>query len=297
MSKNKRNNRNFNESAYLNDKTYLLYFNRLSEIAMSMFEWKLPKSIDTRFLERTLFGIGSSLYFYEEDISLYDDSKGSYLALPARIGGKWNVYNVPTDRLAYATNGYSRRLTEKNSVIIYNNFNRTNSQYEVSEFARKLYEIDRAIEVNIKAQKTPILIECDENQKLSLMQIYQKYDGNQPVIYAYKGVGDRPLKAITTGAPYVADRLYEIKTNIWNEALTYLGVPNISFEKKERFVTDEVKRMQAGAVASGFGRLASRQFACEQINEMFYEGKNMASCDYRDGIDYSIESVGNTNNE
>ena len=32
------------------------YYNRLTELAISMFEWKnLPESVDSRFLELTLF--------------------------------------------------------------------------------------------------------------------------------------------------------------------------------------------------------------------------------------------------
>ena len=54
-----RKTREFEESAYKNNKLYLYYFNRLKELAISMFEWKnLPSSVDTRFLELTLFNDG-----------------------------------------------------------------------------------------------------------------------------------------------------------------------------------------------------------------------------------------------
>ena len=41
----------FGESAYMNNRTYMQYYNRLTELALSMFEWKnLPKTVDQRFL-------------------------------------------------------------------------------------------------------------------------------------------------------------------------------------------------------------------------------------------------------
>ena len=90
-----------------------------------------------------------------------------------------------------------------------------------------------------------------------------------------------------TGAPYVADKLYQLKTQIWNEALTYLGISNINTQKKERLITDEVSRNQGGVVASRYSRLESRRQACKKINEMF--GLNI-ECNYREDFQILTES-------
>ena len=86
---------------------------------------------------------------------------------------------------------------------------------------------------------------------------------------------------MSTQAPYVADKLYTLKTQIWNEALTYLGISNINITKKERLITDEVQRNQGGTLASRLSRLNARKRACEEINEMF--GLNI-SVDYNEEI-------------
>ena len=132
-----------------------------------------------------------------------------------------------------------------------------------------MYEIDRAIDVNARAQKTPILITCEEKQRLSMLNMYKQYDGNAPVIFGDKALNTGDIKAISTGAPYVADKLYTLKTEIWNEALTYLGISNINITKKERLITDEVQRNQGGTIMSRESRLMARQKACEEINKMF----------------------------
>lgn len=268
----KKNNRAFWESAKINKDSYIQYYNRLTELSISMFKWNnLPESIDERFLELVLFSDGMCVFFKDEVLG--------YLGLRTRIGGRLNVYQIPIQRTAYATNGYNRELSDENSVIIFNNLLHTNSRLDVEQFSKRLYNLDRAIDVNANAQKTPILITCEETQRLTLKNVYMQYDGNVPVIYGDKNLNPNSLKVLTTGAPYVADKLYTLKTQIWNEALTYLGISNVNITKKERLITDEVQRNQGGTIASRYSRLEARRMACEQINKMF--GLNI-SCEYRD---------------
>ena len=276
----------FCESAYMNNRTYLQYYNRLTELAISMFEWQnLPETIDQRFLEMCLFSDGMCIFFQDEVLG--------YLSLQCMIGGKLNVYRIPMERRAYATNGYQRELDGTNSVIIFNNYLHTNSMLDVEMFSKRLYNLDRAIDVNANAQKTPVLIQCDESQRLTMKNLYKQYEGNEPFIFGSKGLDANGLKVLQTGAPYVADKLYELKTQIWNEALTYLGISNINVVKKERMITDEVTRNQGGTVASRYSRLESRRQACKQINEMF--GLNIW-VDYREDFK-DIEEQENENEE
>lgn len=262
----------FWQSARRNNATYLQYYMHLTELAMSMFEWKnLPDTVDARFLELTLFEDGQIVFFKDEELG--------YLCLQCAVNGGFNVYRIPTNRRAYAVNGYQKNLTENDSVIIYNNFLRTNSMLDVRNFAERLYNIDRAIDVNINAQKTPILIKCDEQQRLTMLNTYQQYDGNQPVIFGDKALNTNAFQVLNTGAPLVADKLYTLKTQLWNECLTYLGISNINVQKKERLITDEVTRNQGGTIASRYSRLEARRQACEQINRMF--GLDI-ECNYRE---------------
>lgn len=273
--------RQFWESATLNNTNFKQYYNRLTELSISMFEWKnLPDTVDPRFLELTLFSDGQSVFFYDEEIG--------YLALQNILGGKLNVYRVPVDRRAYAVNGYQKVLSDKDSVIIYNNYLHSNSRMDVEMFARRLYNLDRAIDVNANAQKTPVLIQCDETQRLTMINLYKKFDGNEPVIYGDKNLNPNSLKVLKTDAPYVADKLYQLKTQIWNEALTYLGISNINITKKERLITDEVTRNQGGTIASRYSRLEARREACKAINKMF--GLDIW-CDYREDYQTLSETV------
>lgn len=258
----RRKNRDFWESAGLNNATAIQYYNRLTELSISMFEWKnLPDTVDPRFLELTLFTDGQAVFFRDEVMG--------YLALQNALGGEFDVYRIPKNRRAFAVNGYQKQLDESDSVIIYNNYLHTNSMLDVRMFANRLYNLDRAIDVNANAQKTPILLLCDESERLSLENLYAQYDGNKPVIKGTRALNPNDITCINTGAPFVADKLYQLKTQIWNEALTYLGISNLNIQKKERLVSDEVTRNLGGTMASRYSRLEARKDACRQINKLF----------------------------
>lgn len=260
------------ESSRQNNTVYGQYLNRLTELSMSMFEWKnVPDSIDVRFLELALFGDGKAVFFKDEVLG--------YLVLKCTLGGSYNVYRIPTTRRVYAENGYNRVLNDKDSVIIWNNLLHTNSVIDVKMFAERLYDLDRIIDVNARAQKTPILLQGTEQQRLTLLNLYKQYDGNEPFIFGDKNLDLNGLKVLTTNAPYVADKIYTLKTEIWNEALTFLGISNLNVQKKERLISDEVTRNMGSTIASRYSRLESRRKACEEINKMF--GLDM-SVDFRD---------------
>ena len=200
----------------------------------------------------------------------FEDDVIGDLCLDCIVNGRLDVYGDPFIRRAYSSyNNYQKMLSYKNSVVIWNNYLHTNSILDVKMFARRLYNIDRIIDINANAQKTPVLLQGTEKQRLTLLNLYKEYDGNAPFIFGDKNLDLSVLKALSTNAPYVCDKLYQLKTQIWNEALTYLGISNINIQKKERLITDEVTRNQGGTIASRYSRLESRRKAVKKINKMF----------------------------
>ena len=269
----------------LNNRTYYQYVERLTELAISRIIWhNLPKTVDERYLELHLFTDGQMIYFN-------DDVIGN-LCLNCTMSGRFDVYGYPILRRAYsAYNNYKKMLKPDNSVIIFNNLMRTNSILDVKMFALRLYNLDRTIDINVNAQKTPVLIMCDENERLTMQNLYKQWEGNEPVIYGDKNLNVKGVQVLKTDAPFVADKLYELKCNIWNEALTYLGISNITVNKKERLITDEVERNQGGVLANRFPYLNPREKAVIDINEMF--GTDL-SVEFREdwtGFDLSMPNV------
>lgn len=269
----KKKNQAFHDALMENGATYVQYYNRLMELSMSMFEWKnLPDTVDERYLELGLFSSGCMIFFKDDVIG--------ELALNMTYQGGFDIYGEPTRRRAYSRyNQFQTTLDKDNSVIIWNNMLRTNSALDVQMFAYRLYNLDRIVDINANAQKTPVLITCDEKQKLTMKNLYMQYEGNYPVIFGDSNLDIKSLSVLKTDAPFVSDKIYDLKVKIWNEALTYLGISNINTTKKERMITDEVIRNQGGTIASRYSRLESRRRAVKKINKMF--GLNI-TVDYRE---------------
>lgn len=262
----------FEESARNNDLTFIQYVNALTELATTMFEWKnLPDTIDERFMELTLFNRGSAIFFKDEVMG--------FLCLPCLIKGRLDVYRIPIDRQAFSVNGYRKNLNNEDSVIIWNNYIHTNSELLVRNYSTRLWSLDRIIDVNANAQKTPVLIKASEQQKLTLENAYMQWDGNEPVIFGDKQLDTNNFTVLKTDAPYIADKIYQLKTQYWNECLTRLGISNVNIQKKERLISDEVVRAMGGVIASRYSRLEMRRQAADAINKMF----NLdIEVDYRD---------------
>lgn len=238
------------------------YFARLKSLALTAFEWEgLPETCSARFLEDTLFQYGHAVFVNDPELS--------FLNLKVTPAEGLNVYNEPVLYHAYST-GYSAFYKASECVYIRNNYLAKSTESTILLFAEKLTEIDLSHMVNVNAQKTPVLIECDEKTRRSLEALYEQYTGNMPVIFGHKQLTANPLSAITTGAPFVADKLREEKRAVWNEALEFLGLnTNPSDKKKERLIVNEVDANNEQIEIQADAMLATREEACAAINKMF----------------------------
>lgn len=258
-----RKNKNRWPTAVLNNATFNDWYNYLANLAMNSIKWEgLPDTVDPRFLELTLFERGYAL-FYQDDVML------QFIALPCDLSGTWDIYNIPIQRRAFASNGYHYDADKSNSVIIWNNYEHTNMIETTRLYSLRLYELERTIDTNVKGQKYPVLIKAPEKQRLVMKNVYMEYDGNCPIIFADDFLNTDGISVLNTQSPYVADKLFQLKQNILNEYLTKIGIENSNNQKKERMVSDEVGSNYGSIEASRNIRLNARQQACDEINKMF----------------------------
>ena len=238
------------------------FYSRLKAIALSIFKWEnLPPTCNARFLEDTLFRYGKAVFV--------NDPEYGFLNLKVIQADTLNVYNEPLAYTAYSI-GYNKIFDADDCVIIRNNPLEKSTDSTMLLFAERLAKIELALGVNIDAQKTPILIRCDDKTKTSLEVVYNQYQGNKPVIYATKSLGDKPLEVLNTQAPFVSDKLREEKRSVWNEALEFLGInTNPSDKKKERLISVEVEANNEQIDIQALTMLAQRQYACEAINKKY----------------------------
>lgn len=258
MSKSKRKW----DSARINNATYQFFFMKLMSVALTCFKWKnLPNSVDERFLELTLANRGSCLFFKDEELG--------FLALPANLSGQLNVYNIPKMRQAFASTGYNKMCDDKDSVIIFNNYLHYSTLSIVEHYAVRLFEMQRTIDVNVKAQKTPKIFKSNEQQRLTLQNIFMKYEGNEDAIFIDKEFDMNALQVFDTSAPYVADKIRMLMSQTFSNFLNDLGVENITTEKKERINESEAESAKGYIEIGRNIFLDARKQACNEINRMF----------------------------
>ena len=284
MSKRKKKNIRAKIEPHLvmNDLVYIDYYTRLKEYAINTFEWvNLPDTVDARYMELILCERGKVCFFQDELVG--------FMALPVNEYGNLNVYNYPTEHQIYAVNGYNKNRNIEDSVVIYNNYLRLPTVLTLSLYAERLSKIQRTIDVNIGACKTPYIIVATENQRLALENAFNQIDENKPALFFTNEMNLDNIKALDLKTPYVSDKLTLLKHDVWNEAMTFLGIENSNTDKKERMITDEVNSNDGQIEASRFNMLDARLEACEKINKMF--GLNI-SCKFRnDNVQKAYEKA------
>lgn len=263
----------FRDAMLLNNQTYIDYLERLKKIATSMFEWvNLPESMNARYLELTLYYKGQASLLYDNDYG--------FINTQACDSGYINIYGLPTLVNCYSYSYNKMRSTyvagsdengekDKECILVLNNYMRVPTATTLELFAYRLAELQRTFDVNVKSQKFPVLIRTDQKQIFTLKKMYEEYDGNTPAIFADKNlVTDDALKAIRTDAPLILRDLNDAKREIWNEALTFLGVSNLS-EKRERLISSEADSNNELINLNLQSYLIPRQQACKEFNDKF----------------------------
>ena len=242
---------------------YMYYIQRLKAIAVSCFQWKdLPLSVSQRYLEISALRRSFCLFFK-------DDVLDKFFAMRCILEPPFDNYDIPMNRMAYANNRYRNRLNFTNSVIIYDNYLHEPMWPSLCMFAQQLTNIEITKQINLRAQKTPVLILCDEKQRLTMENLYNKIDCGVPVIFGSKNLDIDGIKVLNTDAPYLIDKLQEDKINVLHEAFSFMGVGSLEIVKRERYITNEIQASNEGNVAQRANRLKARTEAAEHINDMF----------------------------
>ena len=261
-----------NEMSMLtNNATYIDYLNRLRLLATSLFTWENLDEIAgfgaSRFLEQSLFDNGRACFVKDDELG--------FMVLKVNPSDKLNVYNLPTRVMAWSI-GYEKNYDFDDVVYIMNNELQLPTSQTINLIAYRLYETERTIDTNLIAQKTPLLIEGDTKTILTLKNVYMQYSGNTPFIFGNKQFDiSNKLNVLKTDAPYLIDKLTIHKHELWNEALTYLGIDNANTDKKERLITDEVESNNdlINFYLNCFYK--TRKQACELINEKFLKDSDV----------------------
>ena len=249
-----------------NNMTFSYYYYKLTLIARSLFKWEnLPNNMDERWIEKYLFTSGKCIF--------YKDPVLGYMVAGLSEQGGINCYGDPTTVWPVAENyvyNGEQLVNGDNCYIIRNNDLMLPIFPTVRYYSFKLTNIDRAIDVNIEAQKTPTVVRCSDKQRLSLKNAINQRKDNEPVIWTSDDANISDMvSSLDLNPPMVFKDLQTQKHMILNEIFTDFGINNANMDKRERMVANEVEANNEQVKASEDVMLKVREEACKQINRIF----------------------------
>ena len=261
----------FRDALILNNETEKDYLYRMKKIVTSIFEWdNLPDSCNERYLEECLFYDGQAALLYDQNLG--------FVNTRACDSGYINIYGLPTLVECWSYGFNTRRsLYVPNSgedkdgecILVMNNRDRVPTAMTIGLFAYRLANIQRAIDANISASRTPLLITTDQKQLFTLKKMYEQYDANTPAIFADKNLlTPDSIKAINTEVKLIVKDLNDAKREVWNEFLTAVGISNLN-EKRERMISAETDSNNEVVNMNLQSFLIPRQQACKEFNEKY----------------------------
>lgn len=245
-----------------------MYLRLFTEMACARFEWKgLPDSVNPRFIEMTLFRQALAVFFYENK----DFDK--FMCLRGAASGELNWHDEPLSFTVTGNRFVNRTLKAKDCVPIWGNYMRIPDQDIAMLYATKLAELERTIEINLKAMRKPFFFAVEETERLSFQNILRQVAEGQDAVFGTETLS-RALEDKIKLFDLKIDKelvlnLYITKAKMWNECMTHLGINNANQEKRERLVVSEVSANNSQVLMARNVALDARRDAAERINEMY----------------------------
>lgn len=258
----------FWESANYNYRAYTKNLDMLQSLAMNRFRWEgLPDTCDARFLEKALHRTGIATLSYKED-----EPTRIYTTLQAMPNGEYNMYGLPVAWRAVGYDGLTDYpVTDENGVICYYSYARVSPWNALEMYARKMAHYERTEDVNLTQQMKPAIMVAPQEKRLELVNILKQVDGGEPAILGddnLLNIVDK-IKAFDIGVPLITEELARSHQNVLNQALLYLGIPHLAFEKGERMIEDEARANTAPTNIMLLDCLQARREFCDKVNAKF----------------------------
>ena len=258
---------NFWQTDNYNYRTYCMYFDMLLSIALNRFRWEgLPDTCDARFFEKTLHRNGIATLAHSTDTP---DVLNTLQAMPQ---GEYDMYGYPTKWRAVGYNGLTDYpCTNDNAALCYYNWSRTSPWNTLEIYARKMAHYSRTEDVNLSQQMKPFIGIAPQEKRMELVNLFKQVEGGEPVILGDNGLYDMASKTtvIDTKVPFIGEELSQGCMNVLAQALLFLGVPHLAFEKGERMIEDEARANTAATNVMLLDCLQARRDFCKIANERF----------------------------
>lgn len=255
------------------------YRRKLWREVSNLFAWEnMPKELPLDYLENTLVRKGRVLFFNDSEVY-------GHMVLEAVARGK-NIYGQSTTAECIAPNDqglethFKRTIVHKyddeidldNSAVMINNMYDGESLHEIVEhYAKRLTLIQNAFDTNALWQNLPVTWSVsDDKMKTTIEEWFSQIYSGRPMIIVDKALmSDNEVIGNVTEVPFILDKLYDVKNEIYNEFKATIGLNAPGADKKERLVVAEATSNEESKDTCLEIMLGQRKIACEEINKVF----------------------------
>ena len=174
-----------------------------------------------------------------------DMKENKIIFTPWAFAERYNIYDFPTHATLINTRGVkfiTPRILEidKEVVIIYAQNNHKSIWSSIECKVEEIIDLEMKKRTALKAQSQAWFFAFSPEDFKIAKALQDSLDNDEPYMFGAFNDPDR-IKGITSGAPYIVDKIQQQIDGRVNEVLTMLGVNNIGIdEKKEHLVVDEI---------------------------------------------------------
>lgn len=253
-----------------NHELYNNIIERLTNLALSQFEWHgLPDTLDRYYMERTLLLHGRCVIFRPPGGDMW------LVSHFVHNGGNFDIYGRPQLDGIRAIDAMGRELPidPDTAYILYDNtaLDRRPLMSAIALHARKLYEIEQSIRMNLRHQNKPYIIATGgDKERSSVIQLMRKMFNYDPVISVKSRKGGEDLadrvKTVDTKVTLIVGDLQQAWVHEWKRALNVLGI-SAETTKRERMLSGELVMNRQEDTISLQARMLNRVEFCNMFNE------------------------------
>lgn len=272
---------------------------KLMEISMNRFTWTGMEElgINIRWMEMAI-NFTALAVFHQ---ILTPEFGEKYEALRGGAGPRLTRTGDPSSFWIYTMDATpNEEIKAEDCVPIWGNFMRIPDWDIITVYARRMANIDRTLDINIKQLRHPKILKTTTNSSLSIRNLSRQIDEGVDAIEVDTSSLD-PLDAIEVLDMGIdKDQLLNthiFRTREWSECMTMLGINNSNQDKKERLTAAETAGNDDVIATIRETNLKARRIACDQINEKYFGGQEKVSVDYTTDMKTAVMKGEGANDE
>lgn len=202
-----------------------------------------------------------------------EDKKGLLCFVPY-AAMTYNIDDFPSVITYVAKRGatfipQTPKIVNKDCVIGFAHTSHQSVRAMVMYYIEKIVDVEQTIATNLFTHKLPRLIICSPEDRKRVDDIMKAIERGEHKLFLDVNDWEAIKNVLDSGnGSYIIDKLYQYKTNLENELLTFLGINNVAIQKAERLITDEANSNNELINDSSDCFLDSLKEFCEDIGKV-----------------------------